>query len=184
MPLTLLWRLARSIAERISRSLRSWFLSIQAPTVTLQPEFRRDARHELDAAGRGIGADRAGQRSQQLEVGADLLRRGRAAGVRMRRTFERARRKRWPAGRRNRARARCRAVNAQKPACTHATRAITAATVRILLKTKWGRMADPRTRPLGSAETPSARMQRSAASGGYSSNYATWQILGTRMAPE
>ena len=37
MPLTLLLRLARLIAASISRSLRSLFLSIQAPTVTLRP---------------------------------------------------------------------------------------------------------------------------------------------------
>jgi len=37
MALTLLLWAARSSAERISRSLRSWFLSIQAPTVTLSP---------------------------------------------------------------------------------------------------------------------------------------------------
>jgi len=37
MPLTLLWRLARSTTERISRSLRFWSLSIHAPTVTRMP---------------------------------------------------------------------------------------------------------------------------------------------------
>ena len=37
MPLMLLWRLVCSITERISRSLRSWFLSIHAPAVTRSP---------------------------------------------------------------------------------------------------------------------------------------------------
>src|SRR5437763_1268905 len=37
MPMTLLLRFARVIAASISRSLRSTFLSIQAPTVTLSP---------------------------------------------------------------------------------------------------------------------------------------------------
>ena len=37
MPFTLLLRLARLMAAWISRSLRSLFLSIQAPTVTFRP---------------------------------------------------------------------------------------------------------------------------------------------------
>ena len=53
-----------------------------------KPEFRRDARHELHATSRGIGTDRAGQRSQKLEVGTNLCSASKRAGVRMRRTFE------------------------------------------------------------------------------------------------
>src|SRR5450432_1570319 len=44
----------------------------------------------------------------------------------------------------------CSRDKAHNPACTHATRATTAATERIGLTTNWGRVADPRTRPLGS----------------------------------
>ena len=59
MPMTLLLRRARLMADSISRSLRSAFLSIQAPTVTFRPnsaaiggtssmpsveEYRRTAR--------------------------------------------------------------------------------------------------------------------------------------------
>ena len=64
MPMTLLLRLARLIAASISRSLRSAFLSIQAPTVTFRPnsaaiggtsstppveEYRRIARVMVDS---------------------------------------------------------------------------------------------------------------------------------------
>ena len=82
--LTLLWRLASSITERISRSLRSLFLSIHAPTVTRRPNSRRDARHEFDAAGRGIGADGAGQGASSLRSARICAARGKRAGVRMR----------------------------------------------------------------------------------------------------
>ena len=39
----------------------------------LQAGFVRDRRHQFDAAGRGIEADRARQRRQRLHVGADFL---------------------------------------------------------------------------------------------------------------
>ena len=54
-----------------------------------QPEFRRYARHEFDAAGRRICADRARVGREQLEIGANLRGLRRAAGIRMRGAFER-----------------------------------------------------------------------------------------------
>ena len=48
-----------------------------------QAEFGGDAGHQFDAAGGRIGADGAGQRRQQLEVGADLRGLRLRAGIRM-----------------------------------------------------------------------------------------------------
>ena len=132
-PLTLPWRLARSITERISRSLRSLCLSIQAPTVTRRPNSRGDAGHQFDAAGGRIGADGAGQRRQQLEVGANLF------GLRLVPEFGMgvaAKRRIGNAGELaiEIGSAQVIRASAHNPACTHATRAITAATERIDLQ--------------------------------------------------
>ena len=55
----------------------------------VQAEFGGDARHKLDAAGRRIEADRAGDRRELLQIGADLLRRRLAAFVGINRTGKR-----------------------------------------------------------------------------------------------
>ena len=53
-----------------------------------QPEFRSDARHEFDTAGRRVGADRARVGREKLEIGTDLRGLRRGAGIRMRGAIE------------------------------------------------------------------------------------------------
>ncbi len=49
----------------------------------LEPELGGNCRHELDAAGRAIGADGVGIGAENLQVGANLLRRRTVAVIRM-----------------------------------------------------------------------------------------------------
>ena len=73
MPLTLLLRLARLIAASISRLLRSAFLVDPGADRDLEAELGGDRRHQFDATGRGVETDRARDRGQLLQVGANLL---------------------------------------------------------------------------------------------------------------
>ena len=49
----------------------------------LEPELRGDCRHEFDATSRTVGTNGVGVRAEDLQVGADLLRRRAVAVVRM-----------------------------------------------------------------------------------------------------
>src|SRR5277367_298748 len=72
-------------------------------------------------------------------------------------------------------------ASAHNPACTHATRAITAATVRID-SNQLGQEFKPVSPSPGLSRTRSAAVHHSSASGAYSSNYRTWQFLDARIA--
>src|SRR3979411_2237912 len=90
IPLTLPLRLASSIADCISRSLRSVFLSIQAPTVTLRQTSLATRRPPCHPTAPGVTHDTARPRSQCLQVGADFFGARNIIDVGMSRSFERS----------------------------------------------------------------------------------------------
>ena len=65
----------------------------------LETELVSNARDELEAASRCVGADRARVGAQQPQIGADLFRRRPVAVIRMLPSRVRENRKRWRAGR-------------------------------------------------------------------------------------
>ena len=89
MPLTLLLRLASVMAACDLALVAVDVLVDPGADRDLEAEFRGDRRHQFDAAGRGIEPDRARQRRQFLQVGADFFGVGNIVDVGMPGPFER-----------------------------------------------------------------------------------------------
>ena len=89
MLLTLRWRRARSIADADFALVAIRVLVDPGADRDAQAEFAGDAGHQFDAAGRRIGADRAGVGRDRLQIGADLLGVALPAAVGMGRAVER-----------------------------------------------------------------------------------------------
>ena len=99
--------------------------------MTLRPNSAAIGGHQLGAAGRRIGADGVGIGRDRFEVGADLLDGRAVAEIGMLRAGERRVGNAGELAGEIRRRLLWSAAVAHKPACTHATSASTAATVRI-----------------------------------------------------